>query len=239
MLAEGKIAAPVTPALRGDVSCQVSFSNRSMAIKLAIFDFDGTLADTFPLFIDSINGLAVRHDFRQVEHHEVDRLRSMGAREILRDLRLPVHRVPRVLLDFRALMQQRSGEIRPFAGIAQALQSLADRQVMLALATSNSLANVEAVLGEALVERFAAVECSSGLFGKAHRLRRILQATRVERTDAIYIGDEIRDAHAARKIGIRFGAVGWGYTDFAALTRMSPDAAFNEPGELTGLADRS
>lgn len=210
-----------------------------MAIKLAIFDFDGTLADTFPLFIDSINGLAVRHDFRQVEHHEVDRLRSMGAREILRDLRLPVHRVPRVLLDFRTLMQQRSGEIRPFAGIAQALQSLADRQVMLALATSNSLANVEAVLGEALVERFAAVECSSGLFGKAHRLRRILQATRVERTDAIYIGDEIRDAHAARKIGIRFGAVGWGYTDFAALTRMSPDAAFNEPGELTGLADRS
>jgi phosphoglycolate phosphatase len=177
-----------------------------MTIKLAIFDFDGTLADTFPLFIESINGLAVRHDFRQVERHEVDRLRSMGAREILRDLRLPMHRVPRVLLDFRALMQQRCGEIRPFAGIAQALQSLADHEVMLGLATSNSLANVEAVLGQHLVERFAAVECSSGLFGKAHRLRRILQATRVERTEAIYIGDEIRDAHAAHKIGIRFGA---------------------------------
>jgi phosphoglycolate phosphatase len=84
-----------------------------MTIKLAIFDFDGTLADTFPLFIESINGLAVRHDFRQVERHEVDRLRSMGAREILRDLRLPMHRVPRVLLDFRALMQQRCGEIVP------------------------------------------------------------------------------------------------------------------------------
>ncbi|WP_144151642.1 HAD hydrolase-like protein [Paraburkholderia sp. BCC1885] len=209
-----------------------------MAIKLAIFDFDGTLADTFPLFVESLNGLAVRHDFRQVEHHEVNRLRSMGAREILRDLRLPMHRVPRVLIDFRVIMQQRSGELRPFDGIAQVLQSLADRQIMLALATSNSLANVEAVLGQALLGRFAAVECGSGLFGKAHRLRKILQATRVARTEAIYVGDEIRDAHAAKKIGVRFGAVGWGYTDFAALTRLGPDVAFNEPAELIGLADQ-
>lgn len=222
-----------------DASCPAALRIRSMPLKLAIFDFDGTLADTFPLFIESINGLAVRHDFRQVERHEVDRLRSMGAREVLRDLRLPMHRVPRVLLDYRALMQRRSGEIRPFAGIVQALQSLADHEVMLALATSNSLANAEAVLGQDLVERFAAVECSSGLFGKALRLRRILQATRVARTDAIYIGDEIRDAHAARKVGIRFGAVGWGYTDFAALMRLGPDASFSEPAELAGLAERS
>jgi phosphoglycolate phosphatase len=208
----------------------------SMPFKLAIFDFDGTLADTLPLLIESINGLAVRHDFRQVERHEMDRLRSMGAREILRDLRLPIHRVPRVLIDYRALMQRRAGEIHPFAGIVQALQSLADHDVMLAIATSNSLANVEAVLGLDWVERFAAVECSTGLFGKAQRLRKILQATGVARTEAIYVGDEIRDAHAARKIGICFGAVGWGYTDFAALMRLAPDASFSEPAELAGLA---
>ena len=207
-----------------------------MSIKLAIFDFDGTLANTFPLFIESINDLAARHDFRQIADSEIDRLRAMGARDILRDLQLPMHRVPKVALDFRAIMQRRASEIRPFAGIDHALQSLADRDILLALATSNSLANVEAVLGSGLIGRFAAIECSSALFGKAHRLRKILRAARIDRTAAMYIGDEIRDAHAARKIGIQFGAVGWGYTQFDALRRLRPDAAFAEPADLIDLA---
>jgi phosphoglycolate phosphatase len=207
-----------------------------MSIKLAIFDFDGTLADTFPLFIESINDLAVHHDFRQVAPHEVDRLRAMSARDILRDLQLPMHRVPKVVLDFRSIMQRRLGEIRPFAGIEHGLHYLAQRGVVLALATSNSRANVEAVLGPELVARFAAIECSSALFGKAHRLRKILQVTRAARTQAIYVGDEIRDAHAARKIGIGFGAVAWGYTEFDALLRLRPDAAFTAPADLVDLA---
>lgn len=218
-----------------DVLCTWRFIIELMTIKLAIFDFDGTLADTFPLFIESLNDLAVRHDFRQVAHTEVDRLRNMGAREILRDLRLPMHRVPKVVFDFRAIMQRRLGDIRPFAGIRVALETMADRNITLALATSNSLANVEAVLGEELVARFTAIECSSALFGKAHRLRRILQTTRVDRTQAIYIGDEIRDAHAARKVGIQFGAVAWGYTDFQALIRMRPEAVFASPADLVKL----
>lgn len=207
-----------------------------MSIKLAIFDFDGTLADTFPLFIESINHLAAHHDFRQVAPHEVDRLRGMAARDILRDLQLPMHRVPKVVLDFRSIMQRRLSEIRPFSGVEHGLQQLAERGILLALATSNSRANVEAVLGTDLVARFAAIECSSALFGKAHCLRKILKMTRVERTQAIYIGDEIRDAHAARKIGIGFGAVAWGYTAFDALLRQRPEAAFSAPADLLALA---
>jgi phosphoglycolate phosphatase len=207
-----------------------------MTIKLAIFDFDGTLADTFPLFVESLNVLATRHSFRQVAHDEVNTLRGLSAREILRELRLPVWRVPKVLSDFRDIMQRRVGEIRPFAGINDALQTVADRNVILALATSNSFRNVEAVLGHALIQRFAAIECGSGLFGKARRLRRILQLTHTDRKDAIYIGDEIRDAHAARKIGIKFGAVAWGYTEFDALTSLRPDSTFNKPVDLFDLA---
>ena len=60
--------------------------------------------------------------------------------------------------------------------------------------------------------------------------------TRAARTQAIYIGDEIRDAHAARKIGIGFGAVAWGYTEFDALLRLRPDAAFTAPADLIDLA---
>jgi len=210
-----------------------------MTMKLAIFDFDGTLADTFPLFVDTLGDLAARHDFRMPLQSDVDKLRGSSAKEILRELQLPLWRVPKVLADFRDVMQQRINEIRPFDGIVDTLQTLADRKITLAVATSNSLGNVETVLGQALISRFAALECGATLFGKARRLRRVLQATQTEKANAIYIGDEIRDADAARKTGIPFGAVAWGYTDLRAMLPLQPDAIFKTPQDLLTLASSS
>ncbi len=203
-------------------------------MKIAIFDFDGTLANTFPLFVDTLGDLAARHNFRMPPQSDVDKLRELSAKEILRELQLPLWRVPKVLSDFRGVMRERN-EIRPFDGIIDALQTLADRKIMLAVATSNSLGNVETVLGHALISRLAALECGATLFGKARRLRRVLQVTHMEKANAIYIGDEIRDADAARKIGIPFGAVAWGYTDLRALLPLQPDAIFKTPQDLLTL----
>jgi phosphoglycolate phosphatase len=206
-------------------------------MKLAIFDFDGTLANTFPLFVDTLGDLAERHNFRMPLQTDVDKLRGSSANEILRELQLPLWRVPKVLADFRDIMRQRIDEIRPFDGIVDVLQTLADQKITLAVATSNSLNNVEAVLGHAMISRFAALECGATLFGKARRLRRVLQATQMEKANAIYIGDEIRDADAARKIGIPFGAVAWGYTDLRAMLPLQPDAIFKTPQDLLTLAN--
>jgi phosphoglycolate phosphatase len=38
-----------------------------MKYRLAIFDFDGTLADSFPFFVRVINQLAEQHGFKKVD----------------------------------------------------------------------------------------------------------------------------------------------------------------------------
>jgi phosphoglycolate phosphatase len=206
------------------------------ATRLAIFDFDGTLADSFTVFAESVNALAVRHRFRQVEQHEVHTLRQLGATEVLEELHLPLWRVPAVLSDFRKVMRQRIDEIQPFPGVIDALQTMAAQgHVKLALATSNSISNVKAVLGSSVLDCFAAVECGSSLFGKPHRLRRILATTQIDNAKAIYIGDEIRDAVAAQRVGVSFGAVAWGYTDPQALARVNPARIFYVPSDLLRL----
>jgi phosphoglycolate phosphatase len=207
-----------------------------MTTRLAIFDFDGTLADTYPVFIGSINALAVRHRFRQVEHHETEALRRLSAIDVLRELRLPLWRVPAVAADFRAMMRERIHEVQPFPGVVEALRAMAERRIEVAVATSNSLDNVSAVVGASLVGNLAALECGSPLFGKQHRLRRILQKTRIPCSDAIYVGDEIRDADAARRVGMAFGAVAWGYTELDALLRQHPAQVFRSPDELLRLS---
>jgi phosphoglycolate phosphatase len=154
---------------------------------------------------------------------------------VMRELELPLWKVPAVLADFRNVMQQRIDEIRPFSDMLEVLSQMLQAGVRLALATSNSRANVKAVLGEPLISRFVALECDSTVFGKARRLRRILKATRTDQAEAIYIGDEIRDAEAAAKVGVAFGAVAWGYTHLDALLKMNPGQVFRVPGDMLRL----
>ena len=206
-----------------------------MAIKLAIFDFDGTLADTYPLFMDSLDVLAATHGFRRLACHERQRLRGLSATEVIRELQLPLWKVPAVLSDFRKIMRRRIDEARLFSGMASVLCAMVQKDIKVAIATSNSIDNVRAILGDPLLSRFAMLECGSTLFGKSHRLRRILKKTEVMRAQAIYIGDEIRDAEAAKKMGISFGAVAWGYTDVDVLLRTNPFKVFRTPTDILAI----
>lgn len=54
--------------------------------KLVIFDFDGTLADSFPFFVSTINHLADMHSFKKIYLDEVESFREISSREIMKIL---------------------------------------------------------------------------------------------------------------------------------------------------------
>ena len=47
-----------------------------MSYRLAIFDFDGTLADSFPFFVAVFNQVADQHAFNRIHPEELDALRK-------------------------------------------------------------------------------------------------------------------------------------------------------------------
>ena len=51
--------------------------------RLAIFDFDGTLADSLPWFRASFQDMITRFDLAPVRDDEVEGLRGLSAREIM------------------------------------------------------------------------------------------------------------------------------------------------------------
>jgi phosphoglycolate phosphatase len=197
------------------------------AYRLAIFDFDGTLADSFPWFLQRFNDLADRHRFKRIEAHEVEALRGNSARQMMAHLRLPAWRLPLVARDMRAWMAKDIHTLRLFPGVAEMLHALADAGVELAVVTSNSYENVRRVLGPETAGLMAHVECGASMFGKRARFRRVLRRSGIPAALAISIGDEIRDAEAARAAGIDFGAVAWGYTSPPSLRAQSPALFFD------------
>ncbi len=60
-----------------------------MKHQLAIFDFDGTLADTLPWVRSVMNETARKFRFREVTDEEMEMLRGRPNREIVRYMRVP------------------------------------------------------------------------------------------------------------------------------------------------------
>ncbi len=207
-------------------------NNDMMRYRLAIFDFDGTLADSFPWALSVLDHLADRYHLRRVDPADIDRMRRFGARKLLKEYRVPIWKVLRMAGYVRKLMTQNAHHIPLFAGIDALLQGLAGQGLILGLVTSNAYENVCRILGPQNAALIQYYECSVSLFGKPGRLKKILRRSKVAPQDAIYIGDEIRDLEAARKARIPFGAVAWGYTHPEALLAHAPDRLFATVDEI-------
>lgn len=207
-----------------------------MRYKLAIFDFDGTLADSFPFLVSVFNDLAARHGFRKVEAHEVEGFRGYGARELMKRLGMPGWKLPIVAAHFTALMRDHIERIRLFDGVDAMLRRLAERGAALAIVSSNSEENVRAVLGAhntALIREF---ECGASIFGKRARIRKVLRRTGIPGAEAIYIGDQVTDLLAAGGEKVAFGAVTWGYGTAASLMLRDPAEVFLHVSDIARIA---
>lgn len=203
-----------------------------MRRRLFIFDFDGTLADTFDHFLEVFDEAARVYGFRCFDRNNIDHLRTLDARSILRHHDVPIWKLPAITHATRKLMALRIHDVRLFPQIDHALACLQDHGEVLALLSSNSKSNVLRVLGEQTASLFDHFECGTSIFGKRSRLKKLLLRSGVKAEDSMFIGDEIRDAQAAREVGIRFGAVGWGYSKMSVLLEAGAEEHFSEPHEL-------
>ena len=203
-----------------------------MKYRLAIFDSDGTLADTLPWMRSVFNELAEEHGFRRVEPHDYERFRDLHGTALLRELGLPLWKLPRVVSSMRRRMSEHTGTLSLFAGTSEVLQRLAARGFQLAVVSSNSRENVERVLGVNNAVLIAHFACGVSILGKAARLLQVIRRSAVPRPEVIYIGDEIRDAEAAGKAGIAFGAVTWGHHRQEILCSQNPAEMFTTVQEI-------
>lgn len=203
--------------------------------RLIIFDFDGVLADSAPWFVGVLNSLADRHRFRRVDAAEIETLRSLGNREIMKRLGVSRWRLPFIAADMKGRMSRDIGAIRLFDGVGDMLAALDEAGLRLAVVSSNDEANVRAVLGPKLVARIDDFDCGAGMFGKPAHFRRVIRRAGVTPAQTLCIGDEPRDGEAAAKVGAAFGAVSWGYATAESLARANPAHSFTAMGEIAPL----
>lgn len=205
-----------------------------MTYRLALFDFDGVLADSAGWFVEQLPSLADRHGFRSPDAAEIERLRRLPTREVVKAMGVSPLRLPAIASDLRKRMAADAERIALFDGVPEMLTSLAQRGVRFAVVSSNSEANVRTVLGPH-AKAVAAFSCGSALFGKAARFSKLLKQLDVPAASACAVGDEVRDIEAARKARIASVAVTWGYGAAEALLQACPDHLTRTPAEVLAV----
>lgn len=197
-----------------------------------IFDFDGTLVDSFVasirIFEKMMNRTAPYSD------EEIVRLRGLNALQIVRELHIRPWRVPWMMVRGRQLMRRQIDSIVVFEGIEEVLRQLKDAKIPIYIMSSNSPGNIHRLMqARGLDHYFTHIYGNVGVFGKAKRLRQIIERNSLDKAGVIYVGDEGRDVEAAKHIGITSVAVGWGFNSPELLARHHPTHLVRTTDELT------
>jgi phosphoglycolate phosphatase len=213
-----------------------------MTTSTIVFDLDGTLIDTAPDLVDTLNVVFAREGLPPVPYETARNLigggaRMMIARGIEADGRaVEPTELERLFRDFIAHYSEHIADrSRPFPGLSDALDALAAGGWRFAVCT-NKLESLSVLLLTQLgLEHRFAVICGQDTFGvqkpDPEILRRTVVAAGGTLRNAIMIGDSLTDIRTARAAGVPVIAVDFGYTD-RPVSELGPDRIISRFAQL-------
>jgi len=194
---------------------------------LIVFDLDGTLVDTAPDLIETLNIIFARHNVPPVAFEDARAMIGAGVKPLLvRGLVSRAKHLPPDEIDllFEEYLQVYAAHIadrsRPFPGLGDALDELAADGCRFAVCT-NKLEWLSVRLLDALglSPRFAAV-CGADTFAMKkpdpEMLRLTIAQAGGDARRAVMVGDSMTDVATAKAAGIPVVAVDFGYTETPA-----------------------
>lgn len=211
-----------------------------MTSKAALFDFDGTLADTAPDLAAAVNAMRTKRGLEPLAPATVRPYASMGARGLLRigfDI-TPEHPDYAAMKD--EFLDNYAAAIcvhtRLFDGMHELIGELTARHIAWGIVTNKATRFTSRLVRELAVAPACVVCGDSTPHLKPHPAPLLLAAEQLKLRpgDCVYVGDDLRDIQAGRAAGMRCVAVEYGYhgADNPGPQTWNADAIITHPREL-------
>lgn len=198
-------------------------SDRDLEGWTIAFDLDGTLVDSAPDLIGTLNRMLVEEGLPAVPMESASTLIGSGARALLMHgfeaAGAPVERAKsdelfeRFLVDYAAHIADGS---QPFEGVVETLERLSQRGAILVVATNKRSDLSELLLGKLdLTRHFAAIVGPDRVSARKPSGAHLKEAVAIAGGDperAIMVGDAAPDADAARDAGMPCILTTFGFT---------------------------
>ena len=203
---------------------------------VAIFDFDGTISDSGEVVANILNELADEYGYPKLSREDIAIYTNKSARRFIReDLKMSWLRLPGFAKRVRAELNKRLPSLKPIGGMVEVVKELKSRGYRIGIVSSNSEKNIRQFLANNDIDIFDFVSSGSSIFGKGRNIGKVLMREGFRQEDVVYIGDEIRDSDAAKKVGIDVIVVSWGYNSRESLENNDTGILVDSPNQLLDL----
>jgi len=200
--------------------------------KLIIFDFDGTIANSFSVLVEIINELSKEEGIDQFSSEQIEKARDLPMREIIFQLKISRWKLPFLIRKIQKKFAQKISQVQPIEGIIPVLNELKIAGYVLGVLSSTRKEILDQFMRENKIDAFTFVHSEKNLFGKAKIIKKILKEHALLPSEAVYVGDESRDIDAANEAKLESVAVSWGFNSRKMLAEHKPDCLIDQPEEL-------
>jgi phosphoglycolate phosphatase len=215
-----------------------------MTTPTVVFDLDGTLVDTAPDLVDTLNVVFARAGLPPVPFATARNMIGSGAKAMIeRGLKAEGRLLVAAEIDtlFGHFIEHYTAHIadrsRPFPGLQAALERLAARGCPLAVCTNKLEAlSLQLLAALDLAKHFAAISGPDTLGIQKpdpEMLRQTILRAGGRPDCAVMVGDSATDIDTARAAGIPIVAVEFGYTEIP-VAELGPDRIIGHFDELPG-----
>lgn len=189
-----------------------------MKYKLLIFDMDGTILNTLDDLTDTTNYALMQH---KLPTHTLEEVRMMvgnglavliekavpeGSDQVLKD---------KVLATYLSYYKEHCADkTRPYDGICETIQKARDMGYKTAVVSNKTDAAVQSLCEDYFKGLFdVSIGDKEGVRRKPYpdSVEAVLEMLKVDKTDAVYIGDSDVDIMTAKNSGLDLIGVSWGF----------------------------
>ena len=214
------------------------------SVPIVVFDLDGTLIDTAPDLIGTLNLVFEQEGLPAISMDDARALIGAGIRPLIekglkdQGFNLPVEEVDAIFARYLDHYRDHIADLsRPFPGLEPALELLQGDGYRLAVCT-NKYEHLSMRLLDALglKERFAAI-CGQDTFPMKkpdpQSLRLTIERAGGDPARAVMVGDSETDVFVARAASIPVIGVDFGYT-LVPMSELKPDRLISHFDDLRG-----
>jgi phosphoglycolate phosphatase len=205
--------------------------------ELLVFDWDGTLMDSAPVIVASLQAACADLRLPVPSDENARYVIGLGLEDAMRHILPDVSpdRLADVVERYRHHFLLRDGGTALFAGVAETVRELHAAGFRLAIATGKSRRGLTRALhATGLTDYFHATRCADEGFSKPHpgMLEYLMGALDVDRGHTLMIGDTTHDLEMAQNAAVASVAAAYGAHPREALLRHAPVACVSEFAEL-------
>lgn len=209
-----------------------------MKDKTIIFDFDGTIANTFDQVVEIVFKEAKHSKFKLTKKEIKTLIRTKSLREVLKTYHINKLKLIYGVWKIRKELRSKIHETKPYKGVEELLLTLKEQGYTLGLLTSNKKNNVLPFLQEHNIDVFDFHYYKASIFKKTNAFKKIIKRHKLNLNQILYVGDELRDVVSSREAGIKCISVTWGYNGLELIKKGEPDFIVDKPEEILKVIEK-